>query len=64
MSLLIKDTTKEEMRKLQDGDQFVINGNIHVAVTGAHKYTGKGRHNGFVVYDEEGDTLFEEMFPD
>lgn len=33
----MKDTTKEEMRKLQDGDQFIINGNIHVAVTGARQ---------------------------
>ena len=60
----MKNTTKDEMRKLQDGDQFVVDENLHVAVTDAHKYTGSGKHNGFVVYDEDGNTWFEEKFPD
>ena len=58
------NTTKSEMRKLVEGDEFFIKGVRYIASTDAHTFEQAGYENDWVVYDEEGNSWFEEDFSD
>ena len=58
-----KDTTIEEMRLLEDGDTFTVNGVTHIADGDSH-YSGDATYDGYIVYDTDGNSWFEEDFLD
>ncbi len=58
------NTTKAEMKKLVEGEFFVVNGVVHKASTDAD-YCGVADYDDkYVVYDENGEGWFEDDFPD
>ena len=58
-----KNTTRKEMQELKDGDKFTINGVTHVADGDSH-YSGDATYDGYIVYDQIGNSWFEDDFLD
>ena len=56
-------TTKSQMRSLKKGEIFNVNGEEHVASTNSHR-SGDASYEGYIVYDENNDSWFEEDFPE
>lgn len=59
-----RDTTRREMRELTDGDVFIINGVEYIADGDAHKLEDPDFYGEYIVYDEDGNSWFEEDFMD
>ena len=57
------NTTKEEMKKLKDGEWFVVNGERHRAVGDSHM-SGDSTCDEYIVYDNHGNSWFENDFED
>ncbi len=55
-------TTWQEMRNLRNGDVFYVNGEKHIAADDSH-LSGDASYDGYVVYDENGESFFETDFP-
>ena len=60
---LNKETTKEQMKSLKDGTIFQINNALHIANGDAH-LSGDSTYDGYIVYDEEYNSWFEDDFPE
>lgn len=58
---LLMDTSPNEMRELKKGDAFYVRGERHIANCDAH-LSGDSTYEGYIVYDEEGKSYFEDEF--
>lgn len=56
-------TSKQEMRNLRNGDTFYVNGEQHTAKGDSH-LSGDASYDGYIVYDENDESWFEEDFED
>ena len=57
----LKNTTVEEMKKLKDGDKFVIH-NVEYTAQGDSHLSGDASYDGYIVYDTDGEGWFESDF--
>ena len=55
-------TTKRQMEDLLKGDTFYFNREKHVASCDSH-YSGDSSYDGYIVYDEDGESFFSDEFP-
>ena len=60
---MLKNTTRKEMFGIKDGDTFVIQGKEYVADGDSH-YSGDASYDGYIVFDADGNSWFEEDFLD
>lgn len=56
-------TTRKEMQNLLDGDTFFVYGKTHTAKGDAH-LSGDASYDGYIVYDTDDESFFEEDFPE
>ena len=59
----MKSTTRSEMQRLEEGDKFVVCGEEHTASSDAH-LSGDASVDCYIVYDEDGDSWFDDDFPE
>ena len=59
----MRNTTKEQMYHLKEGDVFYVNDERHIAWGDSHR-CGDSSYDGFIVYDTNGEAWFEEDFDD
>lgn len=56
-------TTRSQMRQLKDGELFVAGDAEHVADGDAH-VSGDASYDGYIVYDQTGESWLEDDFPE
>ena len=56
-----KNTTRTQMKKLKEGDEFYVYGERHIASEDSHPSESSG-YDGYIVYDEDENSWFEEDF--
>lgn len=54
-------TTREQMRNIKKGETFFVDGEMRTASTDSH-LSGDASYDGYIVYDENGESWFEEDF--
>ena len=58
-----RTTLRWDMENLRKGDTFYVNGEEHVAACDTH-YSGDASYDGYIVYDESGESYFSDEFPE